>query len=53
LPPFDEVPNEILEFCASIQPVQEKLEGIRVDQILDQELIDEIRKGSKGRFWKC
>jgi hypothetical protein len=49
LPPFDEVPKEILEFCAKLPPIAEKLEGVRVDEILDQELIDEIRKGHKTR----
>ena len=52
LPPFDEVPKEIFDFCAKLKPVKEKLEGVRVDQILDQELIDELRKGPKPKIRK-
>ena len=52
LPPFDEVLDEIYEFCAKLKPVKDKLEGVSVDQILDKELIDEIRAGPRPKFQK-
>ena len=41
---YTSIPTDISEFVKSIKPISEPLEGIAMDQILNQELVDKYKK---------